>query len=141
MICLLPSVLAAYLATHDLRVITCNGGEATPSYMRLHDVTTMHIGKGGFTCCSVDHDFGTGVQVRCDKSKGEVDTAVVSTVQCGFYWTSVACTRSYGERIGEPQPLTTYNRMFMCLLCAGPLLQTERTDISRALPPESQCVF
>ena len=27
--------------------------------------------KGDFTCCACDHDFGTGVKVRCDKSKGE----------------------------------------------------------------------
>ena len=42
----LSSVQAAYLATHDLRVITCNGGEATPSYMRMMDILALQVGKG-----------------------------------------------------------------------------------------------
>ena len=63
--------MAAFLATHDLRVIACNGGEATPSYMRMMDIAALQIGCGDFTCCACDHDFGTGVKVRCDKSKGE----------------------------------------------------------------------
>ena len=42
----LSSVMAAYLATHDLRVITCNGGEATPSYMRMLEISFLIVGKG-----------------------------------------------------------------------------------------------
>ena len=38
--------MAAFLATHDLRVITCNGGEATPSYMRKVDIGGFIVGKG-----------------------------------------------------------------------------------------------
>ena len=41
--------LAAFLATHDLRVITCNGGEATPYYLRLGDIAVFRVGWADFT--------------------------------------------------------------------------------------------
>ena len=44
-----PAVMAAFLATHDLRVITCNGGEAVPYYHRMMDVAALTVGKGSLT--------------------------------------------------------------------------------------------
>ena len=41
--------MAAYLATHDLRVITCNGGEATPYYLRQADILGFRVGLADFT--------------------------------------------------------------------------------------------
>ena len=41
--------LAANLATHDLRVITCNGGEATPYYLRQADIGGFKVGLADFT--------------------------------------------------------------------------------------------
>ena len=35
--------------------------------------------KGDFTCCAKDHDFGTGVKVRCDKAKGSTSTFAITS--------------------------------------------------------------
>ena len=108
MIVCLPA-LAANLATHDLRVITCNGGEATPYYLRQIEIAVFKVGLADFTwsvrsvnvsvssnfywfSCACDHDFGNGVKVRCDKAKGSTSLLLPPfTVICtGLVWPVLA---------------------------------------------------
>ena len=94
------SALAAYLATHDLRVITCNGGEATPYYLRQADISNFRVGLADFTwsVSSVNVSVSSNCvylvvhatttserESKCAATRLKVVHAFVTTVHCDFH--------------------------------------------------------
>mmetsp|Transcript_49973 Transcript_49973/g.142889 ORF Transcript_49973/g.142889 Transcript_49973/m.142889 type:complete len:680 (+) Transcript_49973:72-2111(+) len=59
---------AATLATRDVRMLVVQGPEFRPDFMHSLDINFLRPGRGEFSCCAVNHDFGSG-PVECDKPK------------------------------------------------------------------------
>mmetsp|Transcript_62041 Transcript_62041/g.101468 ORF Transcript_62041/g.101468 Transcript_62041/m.101468 type:complete len:682 (-) Transcript_62041:67-2112(-) len=61
-------MMSALLSSRDVRVMICQGAEATPFLLHPFEAPRMPVGDGDFSCCELGHTMG-GHTMACDKQR------------------------------------------------------------------------